>query len=178
MQRRLYILLSALHSVKGMKAGCVCRQSKRGAHAEQKRGEATSLEAESQQAEARAEELEQEAQARQVLPFRLSPDPREAKHWVQLLLSGHASANILRLTIFFQSVVLGGGYMYLRILRDLVGCVGSMPRARPGIFEEVRREAREAEEQAQLLQQDLQRKVRGCLLHKLRGVASLQQGLI
>ena len=29
-------------------------------------------------------------------------------------------------------------------------------------FEEVRREAREAEEQAQLLQQDLQRKVRGC----------------
>ena len=44
-------------------------------------------------------------------------------------------------------------------------------------LEEVRREAREAEEQAQLLQQDLQRKVRGCLLHKLRGVASPQQGL-
>ena len=66
-----------------------------------------------------------------------------------------------------------GWWMYVpENFESLDGLRREYAQSKARHLEEVRREAREAEEQAQLLQQDMQRKVRGCLAHKLRGVAS------
>ena len=65
--------------------------------------------------------------------------------------------------------------MYLRALSWGLRREYAQSKARH--LEEVRREAREAEELAQLLQQDLQRKVRGGSLHRACGFAIPLQGL-
>ena len=68
MQRRPCVIHLGQDHRRCLKAGYVLQAKQARAHAEQKRGEATSLEAEHQQAEARANELEQEARRARCYP--------------------------------------------------------------------------------------------------------------